>query len=170
MPPPGPQSKAWQAPTFQISKPPKLLQDRKQLGEALGVAQGGPVLGQQLHPQGASISQEVQLIEEGRLVPRGQVAVGSRKRLLSRGLGSRQASPERQAQPVQRSKGPQREGWGPWWACRPSLVAQGESAVTLSRSKAGPSWLLGWLVRQPPTFPEPGQAGGWSKGSCVLQL
>lgn len=31
--------------TFQISKPPVLLQDREQLGEALGVPQGVPVLG-----------------------------------------------------------------------------------------------------------------------------
>lgn len=31
--------------TFQISKPPVLLQDWEQLGEALGVLQGIPVLG-----------------------------------------------------------------------------------------------------------------------------
>lgn len=51
--------------TFQISKPPVLLQDREQLGETLGVPQGLPVLGQQLQPEGTSVSQEVQLIEEG---------------------------------------------------------------------------------------------------------
>lgn len=54
--------------TFQISKPSILLQDREEVGEArprwplqvLSAAVWG-----QLHPDGAPIREEVQLIEEG---------------------------------------------------------------------------------------------------------
>lgn len=77
--------------TFQVSKPSVLPQDREELGQpgprgALHVLRAG--LRGQLQPQGPAVRQEVELVEESRLVPGGQVAVGERDRWESEYVAS----------------------------------------------------------------------------------